>query len=113
MPLQRLNERGIALGVVVVMAMVFAVGAFGTMMLSTSRGQVSGLQAHRLKAQYAAEAGLVTAMQKLWGNPEWSSPAGDVDLSVNGLDVDIILPGCAETPCENRALKATVLYPSS
>lgn len=67
----RTDERGVALAMVIVMALLFAVAAFGVMTLSVSRGQTSARQAHRLKAQYAADAGLVFAMQRLWRDPNY------------------------------------------
>lgn len=105
------NERGIALGVVIMMSLVFGAVAMGALMLSGSRSQTSSLQTHRLKAQYAAEAGLVWAMQQLFATPNKEFPAGgQPDLTVNGIDVDVILPACTSTPCESRKLQAKAIY---
>ena len=75
-------------------------------MLSASRSQTSSLQAHRLKAQYAAEAGLVWAMQRLWrdqaycGNPD--PPA------MNGYSVDMTVSNCGAG--NTHTLSAKVNY---
>ncbi|MBI4322761.1 MAG: hypothetical protein HY596_00620 [Candidatus Omnitrophica bacterium] len=100
------NERGVALGMVIVMALIFAVAAFGVMTLSVSRSQTSGLQAHRLKAQYAAEAGLVWAMQRLWQDQAY---CGEQDPPpINGLTVDVTVTNCG--PGNTHTLSAKVLY---
>lgn len=106
----KLNERGIALGVVIMMSLVFGVVALGALMLSSSRSQTSSLQSHRLKAQYAAEAGLVWAMQRLFNTPTQAFASGNTDLTINGIAVDVILPACASTPCESRQLQAKAIY---
>lgn len=104
------NERGVALGVVIMMSLVFAAVSMGALMLSSSRSQTSSLQAHRLKAQYAAEAGLVWAMQRLFTDPSQAFASGDTDVTMNGVDVDVILPACSSTPCETRPLQAKAVY---
>jgi len=100
------NERGMALGMVIVMALIFAVAAFGVMTLSVSRSQTSGRQAHRLKAQYAAEAGLVWATQRLWRDQAY---CGTPDPpAINGMSVDVTVINCGAG--HTHALIAKVLY---
>ena len=102
----RNDERGVALGMVIVMALIFAVAAFGVMTLSVSRSQTSALQAHRLKAQYAAEAGLVWGMQRLWRDQTY---CGETDPpTLNGLNVDVTVTNCG--PGNTHTLSAKVLY---
>lgn len=114
------NERGVALGAVIIMSVLIAIGAFGVMLVATSRGQTSAMHADRLRAKYAAEAGMVWAMQQLWRDPRWSSDEDRVnpDVTINGVDVDVItLPSCRGTPpppCpSNRTLRAQVNYERS
>ena len=66
------HERGIALAMVIVMAVVFSIAAFTslTVALSAFRRQTKGVSSSsELRARYAAEAGLVYAMERLWANP--------------------------------------------
>ena len=117
------NERGVALGMVIVMALIFAVAAFGVMTLSVSRNQTSSRQAYRLRAQYAAEAGLVQATQRLWRDPTYPaascidgtcpacSPAGSSltdTATVAGTSVAITVTNCGAGNV--HALVAKVLY---
>ena len=59
------NERGIALGVVILSALVFSAAAFAMMTMSMGRVQSSDTDAKRLRSQYAAEAGMVMAMERV------------------------------------------------
>ncbi len=116
----RKNERGIALGIVILTAVVFAVAAFAVLTMALSRMQVSStVGARRLKATYAAEAGLVWAMQQLWENPTtWSAAGGTVlpfDIDGDGTispgeGVTVIMPACGASPCPDRPLQAKVTY---
>ena len=56
------NERGIALGLVIITAMVFSIAAFAALTMSMARINQSAYNVRRLQARYAAEAGLVWAM---------------------------------------------------
>lgn len=122
----RCDERGMALGMVVAMSLVFAVAAFGVMTLAVSRGQTSSLQAHRLKAQYAAEGALVLAMQRLWQDPEYPAsscvtgpcPActtpGTTDLTdtvtVAGTSVAVTVTDCGAGFTHKLSAKVTYTY---
>ncbi|MBI4323625.1 MAG: hypothetical protein HY596_05060, partial [Candidatus Omnitrophica bacterium] len=64
------------------------------------------LQAHRLKAQYAAEAGLVWAMQRLWQDQAYCG-APDPPV-INGLNVDVTVTSCGAG--NTHTLSAKVLY---
>ena len=100
------NERGIALGMVIVLALIFAVAAFGVMTLSVNRSQTSGRQTHRLKAQYAAEAGLVWATQRLWSS---QANCGVPDPPpINSMNVDVTVTNCGAG--KTHTLLAKVLY---
>ncbi len=119
--MQMRNQGAIALGVVMITAIVFSVAAFAALTAANSRAAIArNLSGPRLKAAYAAEAGLVWAMQKLYADPTaFNSAGGSIDLpfDVNGdgaisggEGVDIILAACAAEPCPDRALQAKVTY---
>lgn len=82
------NDRGVALGIILITSVVFGIAAFGLLTLALSRARVGGfLGQERIRAQYAAEAGLVKVMSRLWQNPAepgpWSYP---LDTDNNGLN---------------------------
>lgn len=119
-----LNKRGTALGVVLMASIVFTVSAFAVLTIGMSSNQRTELlYGDRIKARYAAEAGVVWTMQKLWQDPTWFSNAGytgspgdppELDTDGDGkadTKVDVILPKCTKTPCEARKLQARVIYP--
>jgi len=120
----RRNNRGAALGLVIVTAAIFAVAAFAALTMALSRAQVATvIGPERLRASYAAEAGLVWAMERLWTTPAWGSPPGNVDLVVpndmngdgviaagEGVSVDVIFVACGGPPCPDRQLQARVVY---
>ncbi len=115
------NERGMVLGMVIIMALIFAVAAFGVMTLSVSRSQTSALQSHRLKAQYVAEAGLVQATQRLWRDPTYPAascidntcpacnPVGSSltdTTTVAGTSVEITVTNCGAGNTHKLSAKA-------
>jgi hypothetical protein len=117
----RAGERGLAtLLVTVITAFVFSLAAFAVLLMGLSRAQQnSPIDPNRLRARYAAEAGLVWAMAKLWDDPGWGpgktwtivDTDGDGKLVLpNDTKVDIILAGCLFAPCEDRKLQAMVTY---
>lgn len=119
------NERGLGvLLAVMITAFVFSVSAFAALLMALSRAsQGSPINPARIRARYAAEAGIVWSLAKLWNDPTWSSKAGkgkgaktnDFDMDTDGdaildTEVDIIIPGCAKAPCEDRILQSKVEY---
>jgi hypothetical protein len=110
------HRTGVALAAAIGAAMVFSVAAYGVLYSAMSfRSRVQFSQ-RNIKARYAAEAGLVWAMQQLWVNPAWTSSAGTLDLPFdvdqNGTTdategIDVIYAGCVTPPCP---MQATVTY---
>ena len=111
----RNTERGVALVLVAVTAIIFSVAAFAmlTVALSAARRTWLGSE-QRLRAKFAAEAGLVWAMQRLFVDPANCFPANpDMSIDTDGpgplpaTGIDIIA-----TPCPSSAmtLKAKVTY---
>ena len=104
------QERGVVLAAVVITALICAVAAYTVLLMATSRARQAKFYRERDAARYAAEAGMIWAReQKLWTDPRWSSGPG-TDVTINGFDVDIVLPACASSPCETRTLQAKVIY---
>ena len=78
------DERGVVLGLVIITSIIFGIAAFGLLIFAMSRLRVSGyLGPERLRAGYAAEAGVVMAMQELWANPA-DCAFGPYNLDTNG-----------------------------
>ena len=65
-PRARYAERGMALGIVILTSIVFTTAAFAVLSLSLSRTADAQFKEQRLRARYAAEAGLVRAMGRFW-----------------------------------------------
>ena len=117
---QRAGQHGSVLAMVIIGAVIFSIAAYAMLNLSLSRTQSVRYNIDRYRARYAAEAGMVYAMQKLWANPNWSSGQGwtksedlDLDTNADGIadtQVDIIIPKCTKSPCEMRRLQAQVVY---
>ena len=71
----RHDERGMALGIVLMASIVFSIAAYGVLTMAVSRAQQEDfLGDRRIRAHMAAEAGLVYAMQKLWADPNYPNP---------------------------------------
>jgi hypothetical protein len=104
----RRNERGFALGVVLMSSIIFAIAAFGVLTLALSRTQqASFLGESSIRARYAAEMGLVKAMQKLWVDPDECFVASSPDYTIdtyndadasNDTNIDIKRTPCPPAP---------------
>ena len=100
------NERGMALGAVIILSVVFAIAAFAAMTMSVSRAQTSGMQGRRLQAQYAAEAGVVFTMQRLWRDPTYcGNPAPP---AISGMTVNVTVTNCGAG--NSHTVQARVTY---
>ena len=120
------NEWGLAgLMTAVVTALIFSLAAFAVLVMALARAQQNNpLDPSRLRARYAAEAGIVWATYELWNDPRWDSPPGwagpprdiAVDTDADGkaeTKVDLIMPACvtkSKVDCEDRKLQAFVTY---
>ncbi len=63
------RRRGIALITVIVAAMVFSIAAYAVLFMSMGMSNRQSFNEKSVRARYAAEAGIVYAMQKLWKDP--------------------------------------------
>ena len=106
------NERGIAVGMVIVMALLFAIGAFAALMSALTRLRISGTIRQGIVARYAAEGGLVYAMQKLWVDPAYcGTGATPISIGAKGYtkDVHITVTPC-NPPTPGQVIKAKVTW---
>ena len=97
------HERGAVLTVVIVMAIVCSMLAWGVLYAAIANARRAQFHREWMPARYAAEAGLVWAMQRLWADPAWSAPGGqDITaiLAIPGVNQLIVTyPVCATPPC--------------
>ncbi|MBI4343528.1 MAG: hypothetical protein HY601_01765 [Candidatus Omnitrophica bacterium] len=107
------DERGAVLGIVIITAVVAAIAAAAALQIAIAQSRHARAFRERARAQAAAEAGLVWAMEQLRADSTLTFDA-PVDVvipgitSVEDIPVDIV-PTCA-APCQNRTLRATVVY---
>ena len=107
----RQGERGAALGMVVMIALATAIGAYTILIASMNQAQQGVGNANRMRARYAAEAGLVWAQQQLWGTPTLSFTSSSPDITIGGRGIEItVSPVCVATPCPPQTLQARVSY---
>jgi hypothetical protein len=111
-PVCRHRKRGIALAAVIGSALVFSVAAYAVLYASLGFRQRVDFSKRNIRARYAAEAGMVWAMQRLWDNPAWTSSAGTIDLPFDvdqdgatgaSEGVDVVYESCPTQPCRMEA----------
>ncbi len=101
------NERGAILAIVIMAAVVFAIAAFALLTITlSSRKQARDVHQQRVRAHYAAEAGLVWAMQRLWVNPAYCGSPGPPQI--DGMTVTVTVSNCGAGNV--HTLQATVSY---
>ncbi len=109
---KQIRNRGAALVAVIVTALITSIIAFGALLLAMSHAQTSDVQVDRLRAHYAAEAGLVLAQQKLWANPGYCGEFWSLDTDgVGGVDptnVSITVTNCGAG--NSHRIQAKVIY---
>ena len=107
------NERGLALAMVIMAALLAAIAAYAMLLAATSQATQGRFTVDHARTRYAAEAALVWAQQQLLADPTWSSAQG-ADVTIDGVSVDIIIPSCPTgsptPPCPSRRLTAQVVY---
>jgi hypothetical protein len=111
------GQRGAALGMVVLVAVCFSIAAFTALILALSRTRTKDFYKRRVVAHYAAEAGLVWAMQRLWADPsECFRGPNDLFIDPDGsgplpsLPVQIKVPPPCTPFTVNKTLEATVSF---
>ena len=97
------NQRGMALGMAVLVAVCFSIAAFTALVLALSRAKQKDFYKRRARAQYVAEAGLVWAMERLWVDQTYCDiPAPP---TMNGLAATITVTNCGGV---NHTVSSTV-----
>jgi len=89
------NERGIILALLFVGAILLTTAAFAVMAISVNRLSIVRKSYDRYQSQYAAEAGLVWAMQQLWVNPSFCAAGETVVL--NGRTATVNMANCGSS----------------
>lgn len=102
----RHNEHGAVLGIVLLSSLVFSIASLAMLSMATSHTQASRHEADKLRARYAAEAGLVWAMERLWVNPAYCGVPDPPPI--NGLAVDVSVTNCGTM--SNQMVSAKVSY---
>ena len=101
---ERTGERGVVLGVVIITSVIFGIAAFGLLSFAMNQAaQTSFVSEKRTRARYAAESGLVYAMEQLWVNPNDCTlgPPGPLDTDNDGTPdatVTVTRPGPCPAP---------------
>ena len=94
------RRRGITLVTVIVAAMVFSIAAYAVLFMSMSMSNRQSFNEKDVRSRYAAEAGIVWAMQKLWADPlECFGGPNDLPLDDDGDPVtpDVMVDITAKT----------------
>lgn len=113
------EEHGSALATTIGVALVCSVAAYTILFIARAQVGPAELFRERLRARYAAEAGVVWAQAQLWTDPNISFPAGDVDFVFSDargdINVDVVVPPCGGGGgggCYGyrREISATVMY---
>ena len=103
----RKSEQGVVLGMVIIAAIVFSIAAYAMLSVAMShRQRVKEFDVDRLRARYAAEAGLVWAQEQLWANPAFCGGAPPFN-PINGLNVAVAVSNCGGP---THQLTASVTY---
>ena len=103
------TERGIVLGIVIITAVIFSIAAYAMLFVAMShRQRIKEFDVDRLRARYAAEAGLVWAQEQLWDDPPPPFCGGVPPFSpINGLNVTVAVSNCGGP---THQLRASVTY---
>lgn len=108
------NRRGAALGIVILIALVCGLASYFTLFTATSEARHSRFFHERAVARHAAEAGLVIAMQRLWGDPGYCGVGGtgvetfNIPVGAALIPVTVNISDC--TPGNRKQLSAQVDY---
>ena len=96
-------EHGIVLGIVIMTAVIFSIAAYAMLMTAMNQRQrAKEFDVDRLRARYAAEAGLVWAQERLWADPTFCVGSPPFN-PINGLTVTVTVSG----PCPGPTHKIT------
>lgn len=102
------TQRGAALAIVLLLALIGSIAAYGALMLAMSGARHAEFSAERTQARYVAEAGLVIALHKLWNDPFYCGGPETVTVAGAPMSVEVTASDCA--PDAPKVLSATVSY---
>ena len=100
------NHRGAVLGVAILTALVSSVAAYIILMLALTQARLARFHRERIRARYAAEAGVIWAQQQLWTTPGYCG--NPPPPSLNGLTVTVSVTNCEAGL--DHTVKAQVTY---
>lgn len=103
------GERGAVLGAALMAAFLASIASYLILQMAISQARQARFHEGHVTARHAAEAGIVWAYERLFADITWSDPAGDVDLVIAGLNVDVAVPACGAPPCP-RSVQVRVTY---
>ena len=99
------NKRGAVLGMVIVIALITAIGAYTLLLMAASQArqaQAAGVNVQHTRARYAAEGGLVWAQQNLLTTPGWCGGNTTVGTAPP-VNVNVTVTNCAGNTHEVNA----------
>jgi len=101
-----------ALALVIVIALLCSLAAYVLLMAAVTEVRRAKYFRERTRARYLAEAALVIAMEKLWGNPTYCGGTEFVDTDGNGLgETPVVVTASGSCAAGgSRRLQAKVLY---
>ena len=108
----RSHQRGMILGLVIVTAFIAAVAAYTILVVAASQARQGRFWRERFRSRYAAEAGVVWAMERLWADPTYCGTPDPPPFDTNGdgvpdATVDVSVTGCGGA---SRTLSAVVVF---
>ena len=103
------GEHGAVLAAALISAFLSSLASYLVLELAMVQAWHAQFSLGHVEARHAAEAGLIWGYERLAANIAWSDPAGDVDLVIGDLNVDVVVPPCGAPPCP-RAIQAKVTY---
>ncbi len=102
------GERGVVLGMVLITSIIFGIAAFGLLSLAMNPGQAIFAGEGRTRARYAAEAGLVFAMQRLWVNPTNCATLSPPPLDTDDNGIPDTTVTVTAVPCPGPGVVSTL-----
>lgn len=81
-----MDNKGAALGVALMLAVIGGIIAYGALYVAISQAQHARFYQERSKARYVAEAAQVIARERLWALGNYKGSLEPIDINGNGID---------------------------
>lgn len=91
------NQRGMALILATVVALICAAGTYAMLMMATSQARWSVAVTQHEQARYLSEAGVIWATQRIWQDPAFCT-GGPQLIPLAGASVEVTVTNCALGP---------------